>query len=50
MSVGSEAWMPKRAVVSAGMGCKGEVVDGGKVVGASGSGHKRTRVQKQYNK
>lgn len=34
--VGSEARVPKRAVGSAGMGWRGGVVGGGKVVGTSG--------------
>lgn len=41
-STGLEVWMPKRAVGSAGMGWRGEVVDGSKVVGAS-EGHMYTR-------
>lgn len=38
VTVGSEAWVPNRAVESGGMGCRGAVVDGGGVVGASGVG------------
>lgn len=54
MTVGSEAWVPNRAVGSGGMGCRGGVVDGGGVVGASGGGDRQTHVYKktpkQYNK
>lgn len=50
VTVGSEAWVPNRAVGSGGMGCRGGVVDGGGVVGASGgSGQTDTYTQKQYN-
>lgn len=42
VSAGSEARVPKRAVGSAGMGWRGGVVDGGKVVGTS-DGHMYTR-------
>lgn len=39
---GSEVQVPKKAVGSAGMGWRGGVVDGGRVVGAS-DGHMYTR-------
>lgn len=38
VTAGSEARVPIRAVESGGMGWKGGVVDGGRVVGSSGRG------------
>lgn len=46
VTVGSEAWVPNRAVGSGGMGCRGGVVDGGGVVGASGGGDRQTHTHK----
>ena len=46
VTVGSEAWVPNRAVGSGGMGCRGGVVDGGRVVGTSGGGDRQTHVHK----
>lgn len=46
VTVGSEAWVPNRAVESGGMGCRGGVVDGGRVVGASGGGHRQIHIHK----
>lgn len=49
VTVGSEAWVPNRAVGSGGMGCRGGVVDGGKVVGTSGGGDRQTLIHKKKN-
>lgn len=40
VTVGSEAWEPNSAVGSGVMGCRGGGVGGGRVVGASGGGHR----------
>lgn len=39
--------MPNRAVGSGGMGCRGGVVDGGRVVGASGGRDRQTHIYKK---
>lgn len=44
VTVGSDTWVPNKAVGSGGMGCKGGVVDGGRVVGTSGGGDKQTHI------
>lgn len=48
--MGSEAWVPNRAVGSGGMGCRGGVVDGGRVVGASGGRERQTHIYQKKQK
>lgn len=49
-TVGSEAWVPTNAEGSAGVGCRGGVVDGGGVVRTSGGGDRQTHICKKNNK
>lgn len=50
MTVESDTWVPNKAVGSEGMGCKGGVVDGGGVVGASGGGERQTHICRTKSK
>lgn len=50
MSAGSEVRVPKRTVRSAGLGWRGGVVDGGKVVGVSGGAQMDTWTQETTQK
>lgn len=45
-TVGSDTWRPNIAVGSGGIGCEWGVVDGGKVVGASGGVDRQTRIRR----
>lgn len=49
VTVESDTWVPIKAVGSGGMGCKGGVVDGGGVVGASGGGDRHIYEEQKIN-